>query len=81
MTVMAIGVLLHWTQANSFELPVRQNHGRPQEPSKQGRIEGAIVPPKTYELTLVLPWLCTIRKTSFAMQGHFVIHCFVTEVL
>ena len=25
------GVLLHWTQANSFELVVRQNHGRQQE--------------------------------------------------
>jgi len=28
MTIM--GVLLHWTQANSFELVVRQSHGRPQ---------------------------------------------------
>jgi len=25
-----MGVLLHWTQANSFELVVRQNHGRRQ---------------------------------------------------
>jgi len=23
-----MGVLLHWIQANSFELVVRQNHGR-----------------------------------------------------
>jgi len=28
MTIM--GALLHWTQANSFELVVRQSHGRPQ---------------------------------------------------
>ena len=27
MTIM--GALLHWTQANSFELVVRQSHGRP----------------------------------------------------
>jgi len=40
MTIMAIGVLLHWTQANSFELVVRQNHGRQQGASKQGRIQG-----------------------------------------
>jgi len=55
MTIMAVGVLSHWTQANSFELVVRQNHGRPQGASKQGRIQGgieAIVPPKTYEWTL-----------------------------
>jgi len=25
-----MGVLLHWTQANSFELVERQNHWRPQ---------------------------------------------------
>ena len=33
MTVM--GAILHWTQANSFELVVRQNHGR-----QQGRETG-----------------------------------------
>jgi len=27
MTIMAMGVLLHWTQANSFELLVCQSHG------------------------------------------------------
>jgi len=27
---MVMGVLLHWTQANSFELVVHQSHGRPQ---------------------------------------------------
>jgi len=83
MTIMAICVLLHRTQANSFELVVRQNHGRPQGASKQGRIQGAIeaiFPPKTYELNLLV-MMCTIRKTSFTIQGHFVIHCFVTDVL
>jgi len=25
-----MGALLHWSQAYSFELVVRQNHGRPQ---------------------------------------------------
>jgi len=29
MTIMVMGVPLHWTQANSFELVVRQSHGRP----------------------------------------------------
>ena len=33
MTVM--GAILHWTQANSFELVVRQNHG-----CQQGRETG-----------------------------------------
>ena len=50
-----MGVLLHWTQVNSFELVVRQNHGRPQGASKQGLIQGgsteAIVPLQTLELT------------------------------
>jgi len=27
--VTIMGTLLHWSQANSFELVVRQNHGRP----------------------------------------------------
>ena len=83
MTIMAVGVLLHWTQANSFELVVRQNYGRQQGASKQGRIQQGHWgdrSPKTYELTL-LAMVCAIRKTSFAIQGHFVIHCFVTEVL
>ena len=31
-----VGALLHWTQANSFELVVRQNHGHPQGGSKTG---------------------------------------------
>jgi len=44
-----------------------------------GAIE-AIAPPKTYELTL-FTMICTIRKTAFAIQGYFVTHCFVTEVL
>ena len=56
MTIMAIGVLLHWTQASSFELVVRQNHGRPKGASSKGESRGsieAIVPPNTYELTLL----------------------------
>jgi len=36
MTIVAVGVLLHWTQANSFELVVRQSHGRPQERQNSG---------------------------------------------
>jgi len=83
MTIMAIDVLLHWIQANRFKLVVRQNHGRPQERQSKGESRGAIeaiVPPKTYELTL-LAMMCAILKTSFAIQGHFVIHCFVTDVL
>jgi len=32
MTIM--GALLHWTQANSFVLMVRQSHGRPQGDQK-----------------------------------------------
>jgi len=35
-TIMAMGVLLHETQANSFELVVRQNHGRPQGRQNRG---------------------------------------------
>ena len=50
-----MGVLLHWTQVNSFELVVRQNHGRLQGAWKQGLIQGgsteAIVPLQTLELT------------------------------
>jgi len=30
MTIMAMGALLHWTQAKGFELVVRQSHGCPQ---------------------------------------------------
>jgi len=32
-----MGVILHWTQANSFELMVRQSRGRPQ--GRQNRSE------------------------------------------
>jgi len=52
---MAIRVLLRWTQANSFELVVRQSHGRPQGRqtgvNPGGTIE-AIARPKTCELTV-----------------------------
>jgi len=36
MTLMAMGALLHWTQANSFQLVVRQTHGRPQGRQNRG---------------------------------------------
>ena len=36
MTIMAMGVLFPWTQANSFELVVRQSHGRPQRRQNKG---------------------------------------------
>jgi len=36
MTIMAMGVLLHWTQPNSFELVVRQSNGRPQGRQNRG---------------------------------------------
>jgi len=55
MTIMAIGVLIHWTQANSFELVVVKTTGvrrvRQSKGESRGAIE-AIVPPKTYESTL-----------------------------
>jgi len=47
-----MGVLLHWTQASSSELVVRQSHGRPQGGQNRGeswRVE-AITPPKTMEI-------------------------------
>jgi len=51
MTVM--GVLLHRTQANSFELVVHQNRWRPQEGQDRGESRGEIaLHPRTYELTL-----------------------------
>ena len=52
MTIMATGVLLHWTQASSFELVARQTMGV-RKGVKTGANPGeAIAPPKTYELTL-----------------------------
>ena len=52
MTTMC--ALLHWTQANSFELVVRQKHGRPKQGQNRGGSRGVIgrSPPKNYELTL-----------------------------
>jgi len=35
-TIVAMGVLLHWTQTNSFELVVRQSHGRLQGRQNKG---------------------------------------------
>jgi len=42
MTIMAIGALLHWTQANSFELVVRQSHGRQQGRNQEGLFGGSL---------------------------------------
>jgi len=40
---MAImGALLHWTQANSFELVIRQSHGRPQGRNQEERLRGLL---------------------------------------
>jgi len=39
MTIIASRVLLHRTQANCFELVVRQSHGRPQERQNQARCQ------------------------------------------
>jgi len=36
MTIMAMGVLLHWTQANNFEFVVRKSHGHPQGRQNRG---------------------------------------------
>jgi len=36
MTIMVMGLLLHWTQANSFELVVRESNGRPQGHQNRG---------------------------------------------
>jgi len=38
------GCVLHWTQANSFELMERQNHWRPQGGQDKGESRGAIAP-------------------------------------
>ena len=37
--------------------------------------------PENLRKWLYSPWLCTIRETAFAIQGHFVVHCFVTALL
>jgi len=37
-------------------------------------------PPKLAKVSFS-QWICTIRKTAFAIQGHFAVHCFVTTVL
>jgi len=67
MTIM--GVLLHWSQANSFELVLRQNHWRPQEDQDRGESSGSMAPsPKTYKLTsfttIVYNWENSIRDVS-----------------
>ena len=37
-------------------------------------------PPKLAKVSFS-QWICTIRKTALAIQGHFAVHCFVTTVL
>jgi len=55
MTIMAMGVLLHWTQASSFELVVTSKVWASARASEQGRIQegdwGDRSPQKNYELT------------------------------
>jgi len=52
-----MGVLLHWTQANSFELVVCQSHGRPQGRQNRGESwrgdwsDGSIAPRKSIVLS------------------------------
>ena len=83
MTSMAIGMLLHWTQANSFELVVRQSHGRPQECQNRGESTkgywGDRIP-KTQEVTL---FTMTVYNSENSIRNTrwFVVHCFVTEML
>jgi len=52
MTIMGIGGLLQWTHASSFELVVRQSHGRPQRCQNRGESRRGDRSPKTYELGL-----------------------------
>jgi len=52
MTITAMGVFLHWTQANSFELVKAMGVRRRVETgANSGRAIETIAPPKTYELT------------------------------
>jgi len=52
MNIMAMGVLFHCTEANSFELVVRQSYGHPQGRQNRGESRRDNPFPKTYELTL-----------------------------
>ena len=62
-----MGVLLHWTQANSSELVVRQSYGHPQGIKTGVNPGGMIASPKTYEITLFTMIVCNsennIRNT------------------
>jgi len=42
MTIMAIGVLLHWTQANTFELVVRQKPWATAGWNQEGRLRRSL---------------------------------------
>jgi len=64
---MAVAVLLHWTQASSSELVVRQSYGRPQGRQNRSESRRDARFPKTYELTLFTMIVCnsenSIRNT------------------
>jgi len=47
-----VGVILHWTEANSVELVVRQKHGRPQG-VKTGAIPGGNRPPYNLQINFI----------------------------
>ena len=47
----------------------------------QGQIQGGDLPPKNLRKEIYSQWICTIRKTTFAIKGHFAFHCFATAVL
>jgi len=43
--------------------------------------DGGRSPPKNVRKELCSSWFCAIQKTTFAIKGHFVAHCFVATVL
>jgi len=75
-----MSVLLHWTQANSFESWYVKAVGVRRGLKTGANPGGAIAPPKTYELTL-FTMIVYILENSIRNTRPFVIHCFVTEVL
>ena len=48
--------------------------------ARGGSRTGRSSPPKLAKVSFS-QWICTIRKTALAIQGHFAVHCFVTTVL
>jgi len=47
----------------------------------QDRTQRGRSPPWNLQKYLFSQWISKIRKTPFAIQGHFVVHCFATAVL